>query len=182
MIHPVQSIPTRVKALALAPITFPRVAATHCTCCNQPLPTGEGFEIALLGVFGPVCIHKFAPLGSVLAQLQNIEARSESGDSMERAYYTRKFLMGLGYEVTFEDTADGVKTLRIGKLGHRRGQYAGKLKKVLVTWQAAHALMQERVEMQAAERARQAAIDAQARRAPRNLVLAVLPQLGGWAL
>lgn len=141
-----------------APATFPHISATHCTCCHQPLTTGEGFEIALLGVFGPVCILKFAPLGAVLAKLQGIESRVDSIESMELGYYARSFLMGLGYEATFEDTAEGVKTLRIGRLGHRRNQYRSKLEKVLATWQAQYALMEERLQALRAERARQAQV------------------------
>lgn len=111
----------------------------------------------MLGVFGPVCVLKFAPLGAVLAKLQGIESRVDSAESMELGYYARSFLMGLGWAATFEDTTEGVKTLRIGKLGHRRSQYQLKLKKVLAAWQTQYALMEERLQVLATERARQAA-------------------------
>lgn len=58
------------------------VAATVCTCCGQPLTSGKGFDVPLLGIVGPQCAAKF---GAFVQVLDWIDGRGGAATQDQRA-------------------------------------------------------------------------------------------------
>ena len=107
---------------------FPLAAATACTCCNQPLSTGQGFDVPYIGIVGPKCVKKFAALAAVLATFdgQRFERSitQEQFQAIQRAIFA---IRAVGFVVTVVTLPGDLKQIQVGKMTRKHI-------KVCTTW------------------------------------------------
>lgn len=133
---------------------FMRAAAQRCAHCRKALPTGQGTDIPGVGVVGPECLKRYAPLAAAIAKCQGLRAYEFDQGSIRLAHHIIFDLRRVGFVVTVVDVSADTKEVQIGNL-------ARKPTKAIETWEAMRTRFEQRL------------IDAQAEREVQNAGLKV---------
>lgn len=107
---------------------FPLAAANACTCCGQPLSTGQGFDVPYIGIVGPKCVKKFATLATALAAFdgQRFE-RDMTQEQLQAAQRAIFAMRAVGFVVTVVTLLGDLKRIQVGKMTRKHT-------KVCTTW------------------------------------------------
>lgn len=107
------------------PRVVPLIAAERCVCCGAPLPTGQGYDVPLIGPVGPTCVKKFGVLGDVITWVDGRSVSHPSQDALRAGTRLVVALRQLGFEVL---AADGV--LRVTRRVRRPADVTKSYKRV----------------------------------------------------
>lgn len=127
------------------PRPFMRATAERCAHCRRELPTGQGTDIPGVGVVGPECARRYAPLAAAIAKCQNLRAYEWDQGSIRLAHTVIMDLRRVGFTVTVVDVTADTKEVQIGSLTR-------KPSKAIETWEEMRAKFEQRLRDAQAER------------------------------
>lgn len=142
----IQQTPT----ISTAARPFLKAAAERCAHCRRDLPTGQGTDVPGVGIVGPECAKRYAPLAAAIAKCQGLQAFEWDQGSLRLASDIIRDLRKVGFCVTVVDVAADTKEVQIGKLTR-------KPNKAIETWEQMRARFEQRLMDAQAEREAQEA-------------------------